>query len=153
MSTEFVVCYIEGRRYPKASCHVHHLKPRHAGGGDQSENLVYLSANAHQMVHRAAQMIKAGKVGHANDLAMAAYPSPAPRHRFMEVVQTEIVESKAASESNTGRDHVVVEVSIPRADYAKLKLLVSEKSVKGRKVSISDYVKNLVLSHVNRSIR
>jgi hypothetical protein len=153
MGTEFVLCYIEGKRYPKASCHVHHLRPRHAGGGDQRENLVYLSANAHQMVHRAAQMLKAGKVGHANDLAMAAYPSPAQRQRFMEVVQTEVSESKAAVESNTGSASIVVEVPIPRNEYAKLKMLVTEKSVKGRKISISDYVKNLVLAHVNRSIR
>ena len=151
-AVELVICYIEGRTYPRATCHLHHKKPQHAGGGDSAENLVWLSANAHQLVHRAAQLIKANKKGHALDLASTAYPFPAPRQRFLEVVDVEVQSSLAAREAGTGSASVVVEVPIPRADYAKLKLLVADYNVRGKKISISDYVARLVLSHVHKRL-
>jgi len=147
-SPDFVVCYIEGKQYPRAACHRHHLDPRHAGGSDDSENLAWLSATAHQLVHRAAQMIKAKKHGHAQDLAMSAYPSPAMRQRFMAVVQSEVEHSVEAKEQGKGKSTIIVEVPFPRDEYARLKLLVADRRAGGKKMSIHDYIARLVMNHV-----
>lgn len=148
--TELVVCYIEGRTYPRATCHIHHKNPQHAGGSDAAGNLIYLSANAHQLVHRAAQMIKAGRKSQAADLAMISYPSPAQRQRFMEIVNTEVQSSAAAKEAGVGRAEIVVEVPIPREDYAKLKRMVADYKAGGKKISITDYVARVVLAHLHK---
>lgn len=149
--TEFVTCYIEGKAYPRATCHQHHKNPRHAGGSDSPDNLVWLCANAHQLVHRAAQMIKAKKSGHANDLAMSAYPLPSIRQRFLEIVSAEVLSSEVAEDAGKGRAFIVVEVPIPKEDYVRLKLKVSDQRAGGKKVSISDYVARLVLAHLRKS--
>lgn len=150
--TDLVVCYIEGKQYPRATCHVHHKNPRHAGGSDVSGNLIWLSANAHQLVHRAAQMIKADRKSQAADLAMVAYPSPAQRQRFLEIVNTEVQASAFAKEAGIGRAETIVEVPIPRADYAKLKRLVAAYKAGGKKISISDYVVRVVLAHLHKHL-
>lgn len=152
--TDFVTCYVEGKVYPRDSCHVHHRRPRHAGGGDEKENLVYLSANAHQLVHRVAQLCKSGQKGRADDLTMAAYPAPALRARFMEIVQEELRSSMMAELTGDVRDHVTVEVPVPREVYNRLKLKVQDvKTKSGAKMSIMDYVQKLIIAHVDRSSR
>ena len=148
--TDFVTCYIEGKSYPRATCHVHHKNPQHAGGSDSPENLIWLCANAHQLVHRAAQMIKARKLGHAADLASSAYPLPAVRQRFLEIVNVEVSSSKEAEESGKGKTSILIEVPIPKADYAVLKLRVADYRHQGKKISISDYVARLVLAHIHK---
>lgn len=146
--TDFVLCYIEGKTYPRAACHRHHLDPRYTGGSDSPENLVWLSANAHSLVHRAAQLVKTGRSGHAQDLAMKAYPAPAIRHRFMSVVKSEVEAFHVAKETGTGKSEITMEIPIPVNHYAKLKLLVSEKRIDGKKVTIQEYVQRLILDHV-----
>lgn len=148
--TEFVSCYIEGKSYPRATCHIHHKNPQHAGGSDSPENLIWLCANAHQLVHRAAQMIKARKAGHAADLASSAYSLPAVRQRFLEIVNTEVSSSIEAETTGKGKSFITIEVPIPKEDYAKLKLRISDSRVQGKKVSISDYVARLVLAHIRK---
>jgi hypothetical protein len=97
-------------------------------------------------------MIKAGRKSHAADLAMISYASPAQRQRFMEIVNTEVQSSLVAKEAGTGRAEIVVEVPIPRDEYAKLKRLVAETKSGGKKISISDYVARLVLAHVHKRV-
>lgn len=147
---QIVICYIEGKYYPRATCHVHHKRPRHAGGGDENDNLVWLCANAHQLVHRVSQLMQAGKVGPASDLVHSSYSSPAQRSRLMEVVQEEMSSSQAAKEYGSGKDHVMVEVPIPKAEYHKLKTMVHDYKVNGKRLSISEYVSRVVLSHLRR---
>lgn len=146
--TDFVLCYIEGKRYPRAACHRHHLDPRYTGGSDSPDNLVWLSANAHSLVHRAAQLIRTGRPGHAQDLAMKAYPSPAMRHRFMNVVKSEVEAAHAAKEAGTGKREITMEIPIQAEDYSKLKLLVADKRIDGKRVTIQEYVLRLILNHV-----
>ena len=154
MSTgvEFVSCYIEGTKYPRATCHRHHLTPQHAGGSDDPSNLVWLSANSHQLVHRAAQMVKSRRLGSAQDLAMAAYNSPAQRKRFLSVVQSEVKASTEVAQGlREGKKETVVEVPIPRDAYMRLKLKVADQNAgrkQGTRVSIASYVSRLVQSHV-----
>lgn len=151
--TDFVLCYVEGKRYPRAACHRHHLDPRYTGGSDHPDNLAWLCANAHSLVHRAAQFIKSGKKGHAQDLAMKAYPaSPAKRHRFWSVVKSEVESAHIAKAEGKGKSEIVMEIPIPANDYAKLKLLVSEKRVDGKKVTLQDYVQRLILGHVYKHV-
>lgn len=149
--TDFVTCYIEGKTYPRATCHQHHKNPQHAGGSDAPDNLIWLCANAHQLVHRASQMIKARKPGFASDLAMSAYPLPAVRQRFLEIVNTEVSSSKDAEETGKGKSAITIEVPIPKQDYARLKMKVSDSRSGGKKLSISDYVARLVLAHIHKS--
>lgn len=148
--TQTVVCYIEGKPYPRATCHVHHKKPQHAGGDDSEGNLVWLCANAHQVVHRIAQLMKAGKTGPASDLVHSSYSLPAQRSRLMEVVQEEISASVSAKEKGTGKSTVVVEVEIPKNEYLILKSKVHDYKVNGKRLSISDYLTRVVLSHLRR---
>ena len=143
---EFVTCYIEGTTYPRATCHQHHLNPRHAGGSDAEANLVWLSANAHQMVHRASQMIKAGKAGEAVDLANSAYSTPSQRSRFFDVVKEEVTASTLAKEAGRGNDFIIIEVPIPRAEYVRLKEKLRHVKINGKRLPIKEYVARLVLS-------
>lgn len=52
------------------------------------------------------------------------------------------------------RDHVTVEVPVPRDVYNRLKLKVQDVKTKGgAKMSIMDYVQKLIIAHVDRSSR
>lgn len=148
--SDSVRCYIEGKIYPRAACHRHHIAPQHAGGSDHQENLAWLSATAHSLVHRAAQLVKTGRRGQADDLAMRAYQSPAMRHRFWGVVNQEVAASHKAAESGDSRDEITMEIPMPSGEYAKLKQYVSDLRVDGKRVPIQDYVRRLVLSSINR---
>jgi len=148
VTPDSVICYIEGKRYPRDACHRHHLNPQHAGGSDLDENLAWLCANAHSMVHRAATFVKTGRKGHAQDLAMRAYPSPAMRQRFWSVVNAEVLASQQAKEMGLHREEVTMEIPMPASDYARLKQYVADLRIDGKKVTIQDYVKRLVLSKV-----
>lgn len=147
-----MVCYIEGKSYPRATCHVHHKNPRHAGGTDAPDNLIWLCANAHQLVHRVAQLIKANRKGQALDVAMSAYPAPAQRQRFMAIVGTEVLASSIAEDTGQGTSDVIIEVPIPKAEYAKLKMLVADYRTGGKKVSIAGYVSSIVLAHLHKRV-
>lgn len=151
--TDFVICYIEGKRYPRAACHRHHLDPRYTGGSDSPENLVWLCANAHSLVHRASQFVKSGKQGYAQDLSMKAYPSPAMRHRFMAVVRSEVEAAQIAKTEGRGKSEIVMEIPIPVDDYAKLKLLVSDRRIDGKQIPLKEYVQRLILDHVYKHVR
>jgi len=97
-------------------------------------------------------MIKAHRVGSAQDLAMAAYNSPAQRKRFLSVVQSEVQASTEVVQGvREGKKEVVVEVPVPRESYLRLKLKVADQNAgrkSGNKVSIASYVSRLVQSHV-----
>ena len=147
---QIVSCYIEGKQYPRATCHIHHRKPRHAGGADDADNLVWLCADAHQIVHRIAQLMKAGKSGIAMDLASSSYPTPSQRARLMEVVREEITSSQEAKETGAGKDVIIVEVPIPRTEYMRLKTMVHDYRSNGKKLSIADYASRVLLSHLKR---
>jgi len=151
--SDLVSCYIEGRGYPRAACHIHHKNPRHAGGSDAESNLVFLCATCHQLVHRAAQMVKANRRGEALDLASITFVSPAARQRFLAVVNTEVEESALAAEKGIGKDEIIVEMPIPRKEYAQLKLLVSDYRAGGKKLSISAFCAHVVLAHVRKHVR
>lgn len=79
---------------------------------------------------------------------MKAYPSPAMRHRFMNLVKSEVEAAHVAKEAGTGKSEVTMEIPVPANHYARLKLLVSEKRIDGRKVTIQEYVQRLILDHV-----
>lgn len=139
--------------YPRAGCHRHHLDPRYTGGSDADENLVWLSATAHSMVHRASQFIKSGKRGRAQDLAMKAYPAPAMRQRFLSVVTSEVEAAQRAERTGARKKEIVMEIPMPRQNYEDLKRLVADLRVDGKRVTIQDYVQRLILSHVYKRSR
>lgn len=95
-------------------------------------------------------MIKASRRGQASDLITTTFPTPLPRQRFLEIVNAEVNSSAIAEETGVGKNEIVVEVPIPKAAYAKLKLLVNDYKAGGKKVSISDFVARLVLAHLNK---
>lgn len=145
-----VSCFVEGKVYPRAGCHVHHRNPRHAGGTDSSSNLVWLCATCHQLVHRASQMIKAGRSGSAADLADTTFPSPKQRQRFLEIVREEISASLEAEENGRGSATILMEIPIPREEYNKLKELIRARQGK-KKVSIATYCAGVLLTHIHRN--
>ena len=147
-----VHCYIELKRYPRAACHRHHVAPQYTGGGDESANLVWLSANAHALVHRAAQLLKTGKEGHAKDLARQAYRTPAARKRFWDVVLEEVRADHSSTDSGEHRDVITLEVPMPYDEYQRLKLMVSDIRVNGKKMPVQEYVKRLLMSQVQKKI-
>ena len=119
------------------------------GGKDDDDNLVYLCANCHNLIHRCAQLFIANKGGIANDLAMSAYPTPASRERFLELVKTIISSSVIAEDYDLGKEKAVILVSLGHNVYSRLKILANEKKINGRKVGVSRYIEALIKNHLN----
>lgn len=70
------------------------------------------------------------------------------RHRFMNVVKSEVEAAHAAKEAGTGKREITMEIPIQAEDYSKLKLLVADKRIDGKRVTIQEYVLRLILNHV-----
>jgi hypothetical protein len=143
-----VECYVHKQAFSKEACHEHHKTPRALGGVDSKDNLVYLCANCHTLIHRCAQLFLANKGGIANDLAMSSYPTPASRERFMELVGLIIKSSSEAEDLNLGRDKAVILINLSHQDHARLKTLAFEKKINGRKVGVSKYIEALIQKHL-----
>lgn len=47
-----VVKYISTKENQMAQTHIHHIIPKHAGGGDDSDNLIELSIEDHALAHK-----------------------------------------------------------------------------------------------------
>ena len=65
-----VTCYVHGTVFPRAACNVHHEMPRAAGGGDDDQNLTWVCASCHTMIHRSAEAVMANKAGRADDVTV-----------------------------------------------------------------------------------
>ena len=65
-----VTCYVHGTVFPRAACNVHHEMPRAAGGGDDDQNLTWVCASCHTMIHRIAEAVMANKAGRADDVTV-----------------------------------------------------------------------------------
>jgi len=144
-----VTCFVHGQQFPKQTCEQHHLTPRASGGQDQ-DNLVWLCANCHTLVHRCAQLYAVKKHGVANDIIEQAYPFPATRERFHRVMQEIINASVIAEDFQLGKDRASCVVSLDHDVYAKLKTLAREKKENGRSVGVSRYVEALILNHLRK---
>lgn len=150
MSFKHVVCFVHGIPFPKSTCHLHHEAPRMAGGGDEASNLIWLCANCHNTAHRVAQLQEQGKGSEAVDTSNTLYPTPAMRQRFQQVVK-EIVEAVVlARGTGKGKDKTMVELYLTPEVNKRLKTLVSEVRVNGKRVGVAKYVESLVLQHLKQ---
>lgn len=71
----------------------------------------------------------------------------------MALVKSEVEAAHSAKEAGIGKKDITMEIPIPSQDYAQLKLLVSEKRIDGKKVTLQDYVRRLILGHVYKHLR
>jgi len=145
-----VICYVHGTPFPKESCHEHHKSPRALGGQDDKGNLVYLCANCHTLVHRCAQLFIGNKSGIAADIASQAYPTPASRSRFFELVKTIMSSVAEAEDLDLGREKAIIILSLDHSTHSKLKTLAGERKENGRKVGVSRYIEAVLLQHIQK---
>jgi hypothetical protein len=71
----------------------------------------------------------------------------------MRVVRSEVEAAHSAKEAGEGKSEITMEIPMPVEHYARLKLLVSEKRVNGKAVTIQEYVQRLILNHVYKRSR
>lgn len=150
MSFQHVICFVHGIPFPKSTCHLHHEAPRMAGGGDEASNLLWLCANCHNTAHRVAQLQEQGKSGEASDTSNTLYPTPAARQRFQQVVK-EIVEAVVlARGTGKGKSKTMVELHLTPDVHKRLKTLVAEVRVNGKRTGVAKYVESLVMQHLRQ---
>lgn len=150
MSFQHVTCFVHGIAFPKSTCHLHHSAPRAAGGGDEQANLIWLCANCHNTAHRVAQLQEQGKSGEASDTSMTLYPTPASRQRFQRVVK-EILEAETlAKGTGKGKSHTMVELHLTPEVHTRLKTLVADIRVNGKRTGVAKYVESLVIQHLRQ---
>ena len=82
-------CHIhQGEHFPKEAMQEHHIHPRAYGGGDEPTNLVWICSGDHDILHRAALRLYAGKAGEARDIVDRYLPNqPARQERLWRLVQ------------------------------------------------------------------
>jgi len=128
-------CYIHvGNPVDTRLLHEHHVKPKGYGGEDTEENLVWLCASCHDLVHRMAHMYTTDKKGIANDLAVQYLPgSPAARKRLQTLV-AEVARSMKdyvpeLGEEDDEEDTVIVSLHLPKRVHHKLKTCAADHSM------------------------
>jgi len=113
--------------------HEHHIKPKGYGGEDTGENLIWLCASCHDLVHRMSHMYTTEKRGIANDLAVQYLPgSPAARKR-LQVLVAEVANSMKdyvpELEDGDEDDTVIVTLHLPRKVHHRLKTCAADHSM------------------------
>lgn len=131
----------------------HHRHPRAYGGADDPENLVWLCSGCHDLMHRLATMVAAGKAGVAQDFMMLYLPAdPAARERLNTLVKEVLKAKLEFGVSATEDDLVLLSVKVPRSVHARLKTLSSEyKHASGRKVGVATYAAFVLGQHTATS--
>ena len=147
MSTPaFVPCAVHGQPFPRVTCHEHHEVPRAAGGNDAETNLVWLCSNCHNVLHRIADMLRAGKHGHAQDAASTYATSPIMRERLWGLA----IFAAESMEEGEGPDVVPIQVFMPKALLGRLKIAAGETRVNGRSMGMGRFVLELIKQDLRR---
>lgn len=149
---ENVTCYVHGTVFPRAACNVHHEMPRAAGGGDESQNLTWVCASCHTMIHRIAEAILATKVGRADDLAALYAPNDtAMRERLRRLAGYAADAVQQADEAGGGADDVTLQVVLSRELAQRFRLLVRDVRSNGRSVSIQTFLHGLIVRELTKA--
>lgn len=114
--------------------------PRAAGGSDADTNLVWLCSNCHNVLHRLADMLRVGKLGHAQDAASAFAPTPSMRERLWKLAQF----AATSMEEGPGADEVPIQVFFPKTVASRLRIAAGEIRVNGRSIGMGRYIRGLV---------
>lgn len=127
--------------------------PRAAGGGDEADNLTFVCATCHNMIHRCAEAILAGRTGVANDLALQYVPNVIPmRERLLRLAGYAADMMRAAGDDPTaGPDDVVLQVVVPREIVQRLKLVIADRRANGRRVSMQAFLLALIVQQVQKA--
>lgn len=144
-----IVCYIHNSPFPRSTCHLHHESPRYTGGGDDPDNLVWLCANCHTIVHRSAELHLLGRSGESEPLELF-YSSEQEKHRFKEVVSEIIKADLAHKESGKSREKAQVQFEMDPHVYVRLKAVVAEHRYYGRRMSIEKYLNLMIKDHLKK---
>lgn len=147
---DFVVCYVHNKKYPRSTCHDHHITPRASGGLDYKDNLVWLCANCHTLLHRCIQLYTKGKKGLANDLAEQSYDVPVIRQRFMSLVKDAVDAASIAQAFGLKKAKALCSLELDHDVYHKLKILAYERKEKGRRVGITRYIEVILIDHLRK---
>lgn len=145
---EYIKCYIHDSIFPRATCHLHHESPRYTGGSDDPDNLVWLCANCHTLVHRAASLVLLNRSGEVDQLEFF-YDNERARGRFREVFG-EIVLADIKTMDSKRREFAPVRIDVRSDVYSRLKLLVADTRYYGRRMSIERYLNMLIEDHLKK---
>lgn len=149
---ENVTCYVHGTVFPRAACNVHHEMPRAAGGGDETQNLTWVCASCHTMIHRVAEAVMADKLGRADDLAALYAPNDvAMRERLRRLASYAADSTLRADDEGAGADEVTVQFVLSRALAQRLRLLVRDVRSNGRAVSMQTFLHGLVVRELTKA--
>ena len=147
-----VTCYVHGTVFPRAACNVHHEMPRAAGGGDDDQNLTWVCASCHTMIHRIAEAVMANKAGRADDLAALYAPNDvAMRERLRRLGGYAADSTLRADDEGAGADDVTVQFVLSRGLAQRLRLLVRDVRANGRAVSMQAFLHGLVVRELTRA--
>lgn len=148
-----VLCYVHGTPFPKAACHEHHEMPRAAGGGDQEDNLTFVCATCHNLIHRCAEAILGGRMGVAQDLALQYSPNVIPmRERLLRLAgYAADMLRDSADDPMAGPDDVILSIQVPREIAQRLKLVIADRRANGRRVSQQAFLLALIVQQVQKA--
>lgn len=151
-------CYIHrGNPVDTRLLHEHHVDPQGMGGADTPENKIWLCASCHDAVHRLSHLIKGGKSGVANDIAVQYLPnSPAARER-LKTLATKVSRAMADFDPDYDDENtapVIVQLHLPRKLHSQLKTLAASHSNKKSKkrVGLYNYITNVLVNHARVAI-
>lgn len=147
-----VTCYVHGTVFPRAACNVHHEMPRAAGGGDDEQNLTWVCASCHTMIHRVAEAIGNNQMGRADDLAALYAPNDvAMRERLRRLAGYASDAMKRADEEGGGADDVTIQVVLSRELHRRFRTLVRDVRVDGRSVSVQNFLHGLIVRELTKA--
>lgn len=108
--------------------HEHHRNPRAFGGGNETENLVWLCTSCHTLLHRLAPMFMSGKAGLVNDYIEQYLPDdPQARVLFKDLIQDVVKASIAFGDKELDKDDLVtMQIKIPRTLHSLLKTIAMD---------------------------
>lgn len=82
------------------------------------------------------------------DITHAAYPLPAVRQRFNQVVNEILSALAHAEEAGLRKEQAEVMLELPHDLYDRLKVMASEIRVNGRRISVTKYIEGVLTKHV-----
>lgn len=113
--------------------HKHHIVPRHMGGSDDSNNIIYLSVKDHAIAH-AELYLKYGK--HEDYVAFKGLKKQISKEQiFIETSRIGGLNNKGKPKSLEHRLKISQSNSSPRKPYAEERKLKISKAMRGNKNS------------------
>jgi hypothetical protein len=160
-------CHIHGgQEAPKNAFVPHHVCPTSYGGSNTPDNIIYICATCHDILHKAAEALFSGNIGRASELVGGLYPNePRIRKELLHYANRTAKAKLAWKERNRERgipdagevdadtDTVKVQLDIPRWIHHRLKTMASDHHhPNGRKVGLYAFILKVLEAKVSDKV-